>query len=169
MAQGGHRLVASTVADLSGREAFAWFQECESLLYKQPQKASLLTDWMRLILTQHCSYLLANQELKAQLQPFYKALQERVQSHESLLRVSGKLDLLITTAGDRIAAQQNQNEALQEPLRKFREGDDLIGGADQAGDLDEDLDGEESDLDDDELAALMEDDFDADMLDELFM
>lgn len=163
LSQVDKRVVNSTVSDLSGREAFLWFKECESLLFKQAQKAALLTEWMRLILNKHCSYLLSSTELKAELQPFYKSLQERLQSHESLLRISGKLDLLIATAGDRISAQQAQNTQLQTAaLRVFREGEDMAAGGEGEEMMDDESDSGSS-LDQDELAELMDADFDPDM------
>ena len=152
-----------------------WFQCCEALLFKQPQKTSLISDWMRHILVNHASYLLGHPVLKRKLHLIYQTLQDRLQSHSALLRVQGKLDLLISTGRDRLELLKEIEEREKEnvePIRHFQENEtveEITTIEDQSDDTNTKIGSDqESDLDDDDLAALMEDgDFDEDLLGEL--
>lgn len=160
------KVVEATVMDLSGMEAFAWLQECGLLLQKHPSKAKHLSEWMKHVLVHHCSFFMAHQSLRAELQPLHKALDDRVQSHQSLLRLSGKLDMLLASvnkgsksltdkrATDRkMKAKENAGKVAgkkaggedntKEPLVTFKDG--------EAEDDDEDDEEEDSD-DDDEIS-----------------
>jgi len=154
------RVVVQSVKDLSGQEAFQWFKECDRLIFREPTKTTLLTTWIHSILTLHVSYLLSHASLKQTLQPFYQNLQDRLASHDSLLRLQGKLDLLITTSSDRITSQSESTKVLQEAVQSYKEGVNLIPGVEvEENNLKEDGTdaGSESEFDADELEALMDD------------
>jgi len=158
------KVVEATVMDLSGMEGFAWLQECGMLLQKHPSKAKNLSEWMKHVLVHHCSFFMSNQSLRSELQPLHKALDDRVQSHQSLLRLSGKLDMLLASvnkgskaltdkraAERKVKAKENAGKPGQkagedntkEPLVTYKDG--------EAEDNDEDDEEEESD-DDEEIS-----------------
>ncbi|CAD7969789.1 unnamed protein product [Amoebophrya sp. A25] len=150
LAQADRKVVTRSCQELTGQEAFAWSLECQRLLFTQPSKCSLLLEWVRQVLTQHCSFLLSNPELKTQLQPLYRLVQERLEASEPLQRIQGKIDLLLCTARERMQAPETQ-----EPLRKFEEGAEEISDAAEADEASEDS----SDGDDDTDPLLDDDDF----------
>jgi hypothetical protein len=80
-------IIAQTVRDLNANIAFDWLQECGAMLFTHPARAVQISEWIKQILTFHCSYILANPQLKQSLEPLYKNCQERLTSHQSLLKV----------------------------------------------------------------------------------
>eukprot|EP00392_Amoebophrya_sp_AT5.2_P009803 g9831.t1 len=160
LSQVDKKVIQRSCQELAGKEAFSWFFECQRFLFTQPGKASLVTEWMRQVLTAHCSYLLTNPELREQLQPLYRSLDERLQASESLQRIQGKLDLLLSTAKDRVESTRTE----MEPLRKFEEGE----SDEEDGDADAGEESTESGLDEEELRQMMaDDDFDPDAMEDL--
>lgn len=158
------KVLHKSVEDLSGSEAFAWLQECEKILAQYPQRAVHCCDWIKTILGVHCRFLLTHPELRDQLHPLYNSLQQRMQCHASLLKLQGKLDLLLTIAKERRGGgTKNSGGASSttttqvEPLKVFREGcepeegstesdEERSTGSDEddsdlsMGDIDEDFD-----------------------------
>jgi len=133
---------------------FNWFLESQKLFFNQTGKSVVLLTWMRQVLSQHCSFLLANPDLREQLQPLYKSLQERLQATEPLQRIQGKIELLLATAKERLATAPS--EGIQEPLRTFEEGRTVEPDAVENSEEEENSD--DSELNEDDLAALMDDD-----------
>ncbi|CAD7950615.1 unnamed protein product [Amoebophrya sp. A25] len=148
-AQADRKIVTRSCQELTGQEAFSWSLECQRLLFTQPSKCSLLLEWVRQVLTQHCSFLLSNPEMKNQLQPLYRLAQERLEATEPMQRIQGKLDLLLCTARERMQAPETQ-----EPLRKFEAGSEEVSDAGEEGSDDG------SSSNGDETNPLLEDDDD---------
>eukprot|EP00747_Dinoflagellata_sp_TGD_P183269 gnl/TRDRNA2_/TRDRNA2_38030_c0_seq1.p1 gnl/TRDRNA2_/TRDRNA2_38030_c0~~gnl/TRDRNA2_/TRDRNA2_38030_c0_seq1.p1 ORF type:complete len:626 (-),score=129.17 gnl/TRDRNA2_/TRDRNA2_38030_c0_seq1:4-1881(-) len=148
------KIIESTVADLTGREAFDMLQETTLRIMSQPIRGDVLVRWVKATMLFHCSFVASQPRLREALAPLREALKERVAGHRTLVRLQGRLDLLQS------AARQAKEEvyAPKVPLVEYREGDDAVG--DEACDDEDDDSGEEDDGEDDSGFDL--DDFDDD-------
>ncbi|CAD7950226.1 unnamed protein product [Amoebophrya sp. A120] len=152
------KVIKRSTGELTSKEAFEWFFECQKLLSTQPHRANTVLDWMRCVLTTHCSYLLSNPELKDRLEPLYKSLEERLQAAEPLQRIQGKLDLLLCTARERAAARAKTDEAAQTACIVYDEAQDNMNGEENNDEEGTNDDSELSGLDADDLEGLLDDD-----------
>ena len=173
------KVVEATVMDLTGMEGFAWLQECGLLVQKHPSKAKNLSEWMKHVLVHHFSFLMAHPSLRAELQSIHKAMEERVQSHHSMLRLSGKLDMLLASVNkgsralmDKRTAERREKakarsgsakkgeDNTKEPLVTYQDGE----GEDEDGDDDEDDDSDDDEISPEDIMADMEEAHLEDML-----
>ncbi|KAK0547662.1 Small subunit (SSU) processome component [Tilletia horrida] len=100
-------LVRSTVQRLSGARALSLLEHCVSRLVANPTadarargtatgKVRTNVEWIRAILVIHTSYLMALPHLTTKLASLHMALSTRLASHQRLLALQGRLDLVLS-------------------------------------------------------------------------
>jgi U3 small nucleolar RNA-associated protein 5 len=99
-----------------------------------PSMANQLTIWINSVLTIHLAYLMSLPTLPKTLGPLYSVIESRLAVFQDLLRLQGRLDLLVSQIDRRRASSTTLSS---EPNQVYREGDE-----------DEDEEEEEEDEDD---------------------
>jgi hypothetical protein len=88
-------LVAATVRRLPPDCVLPLLQRLVGLLAARPSRASALLAWLRALLAAHAGYLLTLPRLVPSLEALYTLIDGRLAAHKKLLRVSGRLALLL--------------------------------------------------------------------------
>jgi len=162
------RVIDSTVAELTGAEAFDLLQECTHRLLSQPVRGQVLCSWIQRVLMRHCAFIFSQPVLHRALQPLHDAFQARCTSHRTLVRLRGRLQALRNCGRLALASSKRATSAADAsasaPLLEYVEGDENIVAEEEAGedtspgceggsgeDDDDDDDFDEEDSDDDIL------------------
>jgi len=124
ISNGDRRVMESTVAELSGVEAFDLLQSCTQRLVAAPVLATVICAWTQSILTRHCAYLGSQKKLRQALEPLYDALQARGALHRPLVRLRGQMQMLRTLGKQAMEAKMQEKETLRTPLLEYVEGDE---------------------------------------------
>lgn len=152
------RVIDSTVAQLSGHEAFDLLQECAQRLMQQRTYSQVICGWMQRVLLRHCAYISSRPLLQQALQPLHDIFEARCSTHRSLTLLRGRL-LAARDCGKQVIARQKlERETLRNPLIEFKELDSekqaaeevaedntSEAGGEAAEDSADDLDGLDSD------------------------
>lgn len=159
------KIIDSTVAELSGAEAFDLLQECTHRLLSQPVRGQVFCTWIQRVIVRHCSYLFSQPVLHRALQPLHDAFNSRCSSHKSLVRLRGRL-LTLRNSG-RANLEKSKAKASEDgpgaPLMEYHEGDEDVLAEDAAEEASsgEEIEGgsddEDLDLDDSDDDILLED------------
>ena len=91
-------LVAATVRRLPPAAVLPFLQRLVNLLAARPSRCSSLLAWLRALLAAHAGYLLTLPRLVPALEALYTLIDGRLSAHKKLLRVSGRLALLLGRA-----------------------------------------------------------------------
>jgi len=118
------RLIESTVMELSGAEAFDLLQECTQQLVRAPGHAAVWCKWVQALLSEHCVFIGSQPTLRQQLEPLHDALRNRGILHRSLVRLDGRLNLLLNLSKQTIADEEAECKNFREPLVEYKEGDE---------------------------------------------
>ncbi|KAJ1862532.1 WD repeat-containing protein 43, partial [Coemansia sp. RSA 2703] len=97
-----------------------------------PARAAQLLPWLRVVLTLHSAYLTALPSLVPQLAGFYQGIEARLESHQRLLRLSGRLELANAQIRARARFEKEQSrqdrdaqrQTTMKPISVYRESDD---------------------------------------------
>jgi len=131
------KVIDSTVADLSGPEAFDLLQELSQRLLSQPIKGQVLCTWIQRVLLRHCAFIFSQPVLHHALQPLHDAFQARCSSHRTLVRLRGRLQALRNCG--KLAVEKGKRSTLAAdasataPLLEYVEGDEDDAAEDEAG------------------------------------
>lgn len=162
--QGKRGVVDSTVADLSGEEAFDLLQECSKTFMGPHRCTTTLAQWIQSLLVQHCAFISSQPMLQEALQPLYAAMRAQCTCYRTLVRLSGRLQVARdlakqaqTAVGDESASVRN----MRTPLLQYVEGDEELAEA-SAAEESSDHDGDASEGSGD-LGLDLDDIFDDDM------
>lgn len=151
---GSNRVIISTVAALSGAEAFDMLQTCTRRLLKEPANARGYGFWVKEILIQHCAFIQSQPVLRTALEPLHDLLEMRTSSYMPLVRLRGRLQMLQGMSAAAIDSIAHERDTLRTPLTEYVEGDEEVGEdasteAETAGAKGpDDEDGEDDDSDD---------------------
>mmetsp|Transcript_26972 Transcript_26972/g.45223 ORF Transcript_26972/g.45223 Transcript_26972/m.45223 type:complete len:702 (+) Transcript_26972:87-2192(+) len=113
-----------------------------SLLHRfetRPGRAPSLVTWLRAVLQQHTSYIMTIPDLVTQTSSLYQTVEARVTVFKSLMKLSGRLDMLLAQVSSR--SQQLSSTEQAKPFMVYEQGDQ-----------EEDSDEEEEDLEMDETS-----------------
>lgn len=164
-------VIATTVSRLASPMVLPFLQRVVARFQAKPTRGAQLLAWVRAVLTSHTGFLLSQPSLVASLEGLYTIIDTRVSVYKKLLKLSGRLDLLLAQVGTgpssaaavssrtvrkaklRVAeadlqqqkAMRNEFEAADEEEEEDDEDDD-----EDADDMDEDDEEEDGDDDDDE-------------------
>eukprot|EP00933_Yihiella_yeosuensis_P041978 TRINITY_DN36408_c0_g1_i1.p1 TRINITY_DN36408_c0_g1~~TRINITY_DN36408_c0_g1_i1.p1 ORF type:complete len:631 (-),score=108.13 TRINITY_DN36408_c0_g1_i1:186-2078(-) len=156
----------TSVAELSGSEAFDLLQECAKRLLQKPLEGQVYCAWIQRVLLYHCTFICSQPALQQALLPLHEATSARCESYRGLVRLRGRLQSLVSCGRQVSEKKSEERVTIRAPLLEYVEGDEDLGGesaeeeAADAGDdkVDEDGSSEDVDIDDDWLDS--EDDLD---------
>jgi len=89
-------VVQATVARLPPQLVLPFVTRLVSRLQAKPSRAQQLLSWVRAVLVQHTGFLLSQPALVANLEALYTVIDSRVAVYKKLLKLSGRLDLLMS-------------------------------------------------------------------------
>jgi U3 small nucleolar RNA-associated protein 5 len=105
------KLIRQTVQRLSSPLVVDFLNQILVRLSEKPKRATHLIEWIRASLMFHSSYLMSLPELSSTLASLYRHLEQRVGFYEKLMKVSGKLDMILCQSNAR--EEQESQEAMQ--------------------------------------------------------
>lgn len=145
-------LIRHTLERLSNASVLPLLQHLIEKLQNRPSRASYLVNWIKAIFQIHTAYLLSLRNLHQLLQPLYNTIDTRLSVFKKLLKLNGRLELLLTQIQRQNAIKQRQlqqNNAasaaadVSGPVAVFNDTED----DDQAAAEDSDEDAADSDAD----------------------
>ena len=154
-ANGDVKLIHATVSRLPTPQVLKFLLKLVAKFEKRPGRAVQLMPWIKASLVLHTSYLMSVPQLVAQLGPVYRVISARLSEFEGLLKLSGRLDLILAQV------QRHESAVVESDEPEVVFDEDLEEGAEQ--DEDDDEEEEEEDDDDDEEDEDISDDEDADL------
>lgn len=112
-----------------------------------PAHGLVLVQWVKVILTEHLSYLMTIPNIVASLSGLYLMIHSRLETHKTLLKLSGRLDLVLAQVAK---AQMGSDAAPPLNIIAEEDDDDDDGNADpKILSVDDDNDDAEDDSDED--------------------
>ncbi|KAJ1726151.1 Small subunit (SSU) processome component [Coemansia biformis] len=125
-------VVRDTVLALPAAYVLAFLQQLFVRFQSTPARAAQLLPWIRNTLALHSAYLTSIPSLVPQLAGFYQGIEARLETHQKLLRLSGRLELANTQIRARAhhmkEQQQQQLDAQKQtamkPLNVYHESED---------------------------------------------
>ncbi|KAJ2158471.1 Small subunit (SSU) processome component [Coemansia sp. RSA 552] len=123
-------IVRDTVLHLPTAYVLPFLQQLFVRFHSTPARAHELLPWIRNALAFHSSYLVAIPSLVPQLSGFYQGIEQRLDTHQRLLRLSGRLELANSQIRAKSlfekeqAKRDAQKQSAMQPLNVYRESDD---------------------------------------------
>ncbi|KAF4623778.1 hypothetical protein D9613_002056 [Agrocybe pediades] len=112
------------------------------------QRGSGLLVWLRTVLAIHTGHLMTIPDLVARLSGLHSTLTARLALHDSLLSLSGRLDMVLSqvelrasTTPASLAPSKVERNKSKAPVKRYVEGDDSDSGDEMDGTMDVDVDG----------------------------
>lgn len=176
--RGGSDVLTNTVRRLPPQYVVPFLTATVDRFQSTPGQGLVLVQWIRAVLAEHLSYLMTVPNIVTTLSGLYLAVHARLESHKSILKLSGRLDLVlaqIARQGKRADGEASvyaaaaaapplnvitedsdgepQNQEFVDPAADDDDDDmrdeEVRGPASRAA-LDDDEDEDDDDLDDDE-------------------
>eukprot|EP00050_Salpingoeca_kvevrii_P022984 m.135831 g.135831 ORF g.135831 m.135831 type:complete len:785 (-) comp9895_c1_seq1:85-2439(-) len=155
-------VVRSTVARLPPTYIVRFFSSVVSKFQAKPSRGLLLLVWIRTILVVHTSYLMTVPDLAHVLSSLYSLVEARLTTFPRLLKLSGRLDLMLSQITSRDRLDGEADDDFQVPLNTYQDdSDDEAMDAARYARLDSDSEGAEAWETDDDEDDEEEDDEDA--------
>lgn len=121
-----------------------------SKLEAKPNRGVMLLVWIRAILLIHTSYLMTVPDLASMLSGLYSLVDARLSVFPRLLKLSGRLDLMLSQIALRAQGSSNVDvESLQVPAMTYTEDSDNDGSNTDALNMSSDEDGEDNEAGED--------------------
>ncbi|KAJ2850578.1 Small subunit (SSU) processome component [Coemansia brasiliensis] len=125
-------IVRDTVLGLPTAYVLPFLQQVFERFQTTPNRATQLLPWIRNTLALHSSYLVSIPSLIPQLSGFYQGIEARLETHQNLLKLSGRLELANLQIRARSHYEKEQAKQLREaqkqttmqPLNVYREEED---------------------------------------------
>lgn len=127
------RVMDSTVAELSGAEAFDLLQECTQRLVSHTGSVQNLCGWIQRALLHHCAFVRSQPFLHKALQPLHDAFESRSGSHRTLVQMRGRLRALSSFGRQAVERKNQEAVTVRAPLLQYTEGDEDDDGASSSG------------------------------------
>ncbi|TPX62201.1 hypothetical protein SpCBS45565_g07046 [Spizellomyces sp. 'palustris'] len=151
-------MIVATVRRLPPSQVLPLLDQLMLRLQRRPNRARELIEWVRAVVLVHAGYLMSVPNLAANLGALYQTIDSRASVFQKLLRLSGRLDLVVSQIALRNRAGANgevqEDEALvvyDEEDEEEEDGDeDAVDGMDveEVSDFEDEEDDDESDYDD---------------------
>ncbi|KAI9499797.1 WD40-repeat-containing domain protein [Coemansia spiralis] len=121
-------IVRDTLLSLPTAYVLPFLQQLFVRFQETPQRAHQLLVWIRHTVSLHSAYLTSVPSLVPQLSGFYQALESRLESHQRLLRLSGRLELANMQIRARSHFEREMKKKRQtnsnKPLNVYHESDE---------------------------------------------
>ncbi len=92
-------VIEQTVRRLENQHVLPLVKAIVQRFQASPNRALILTRWLRIVLTTHMAYLLTLPNLIETLQTLYNVVDTRVAVFDQMLQLSGRLDLILAQVG----------------------------------------------------------------------
>ena len=163
-AGGNQRLVTNTVKRLLPSDAALFLRAAVDRVLSRPSRAAQLAPWVKALIHHHTGYLMSAPGAQGPLAALYQAIEGRVGMYQQLLKVYGRLSLVVAHSASKGAGEEGdegEEGALPDPEVVFvDQGEEEPEAEDPFAPMMDDEDEDEEDEDDDE--ADDEDDHDED-------
>ncbi|TIA75905.1 hypothetical protein E3P91_00210 [Wallemia ichthyophaga] len=110
-------IIRNSVNRLPSQLAIPLLHQCTTRLAKPgragPKRAKSLLEWSKAVLTIHTAYLLSVPQITQKLLGLHSALSQRINSHEQLMSLSGRLDVVLSQIALQRSIQQERRSAEQ--------------------------------------------------------
>jgi len=137
-------VIRNTVSRLPSQYVLPFLQVVIDKFTSKPTRASSILTWIRAVLVQHTSYLMSVPDLAKSLSGLYMVVENRLQVYKKLLKLSGRLDLVLA----QVTARTSEIEASAQAVTVYEEPE----GSDEEEEGVDDADSDEEDQDDDSAA-----------------
>ncbi|KAG2485053.1 hypothetical protein HYH03_016151 [Edaphochlamys debaryana] len=107
-------VIANTVARIVPMDAALFLKAAVDRLVSKPNRAAQLVPWIRAVLHHHTAYLMAAPGVQPALTSLFQAIDARVRLHDPLLRLYGRLGLVLHHTRDRGSAPADQQRPVPE-------------------------------------------------------
>jgi len=160
------RVIEQTCARLTGPAAMKLLKTCLDYMKDKPNRGERLAKWCRATLVRHASFAAVSPNAQRTLQHLQAQIEQRTGQREPLLKLMGRLDLLLYASTRDEVQDAKENARLNEderavPAAEYHEAvdvlDDLVVGNgddddddDEFGNSDDDSEGEEWETDNDD-------------------
>eukprot|EP00744_Colponema_vietnamica_P005450 GILI01007986.1.p1 GENE.GILI01007986.1~~GILI01007986.1.p1 ORF type:complete len:635 (-),score=167.30 GILI01007986.1:40-1944(-) len=145
-------VVQATVRRLPTHLVPRLLEQLVSRFHARPTRGLQLSMWLKATLIQHSSWLLSSPDSVRYLSPLYQTVDSRLQVFKKLLKLYGRLDLVLSQISMRAAAEDEDLAVADKPLVVYHEGEendveeeDIL--VDEAGSDEDDGSGDDDDLD----------------------
>jgi len=105
-------IIVKTIKRLSPVDALEFFRIAVGMLQSSPSRADVLLVWIRAILLHHTAYLTNSAAAKTTMGFLYQTIEARLASHQALLSLSGRLDLVLANASQHADGEAGQEAPL---------------------------------------------------------
>ncbi|KAI9336015.1 Dip2/Utp12 family-domain-containing protein [Zopfochytrium polystomum] len=95
--------IDATVQRLPRQLVVPFIEQLAARLQSRPARAPVLVRWVRAVVVIHAAYLITNPALVRQLNQLYQTLESRVSTFQRLLKLSGRLELVLSQVSLRSA------------------------------------------------------------------
>jgi len=119
-----HRVIDTTVAQLSGHEAFDLLQECAQRLLQKRVASHILCSWMQRVLLRHCAFISSRPILQRALQPLHDIFEARCSTYRSLVLLRGRMEIARDSGRQVLAKKKQERDTVRAPLLEYVEGDE---------------------------------------------
>lgn len=122
------KVVKDTVAGLPSGYVLPFMQQLFAKFHASPNRAPRLLPWIRNTLALHSGFLTSIPSLVPQLSGFYQAIEARLDCHQKLLKLNGRLELANMQMKARAEAMEDtqvvKQQVAMKPVNVYREEDD---------------------------------------------
>ncbi|KAE9034295.1 hypothetical protein PR001_g7845 [Phytophthora rubi] len=149
------KIVARTVARVSASRVLVLLEVIVRKLERSPNRFARLCPWLRAVLLHHTAYLVAQPDLVPSLSALYQLLETRLQVHEQMQKLAGRLTLVLGQIHVNTAATNGQEDDETRAAVVYHEGEEDVreeaaNGDDSSSHEEEEEDEEEDDEDDED-------------------
>jgi U3 small nucleolar RNA-associated protein 5 len=139
--------IRNTVGRLPTADVLPLLQIVIAKFKTKPTRGPGLSVWIQHILSRHTGYLLSVPNLSAKLGPLYRVIEHRLASFKKLLKLSGRLELLLSQINRNTEANSSSNSG---PINVYEENDAGALKAPGTEEIDNDDDDSDSNSDSEE-------------------
>ncbi|RMX63228.1 hypothetical protein DD238_006451 [Peronospora effusa] len=120
------KIVGRTVARVSASRVLALLEVIVRKIERSPNRFSRLCPWLRAILLHHTAYLVAQPDLVSSLSALYQLLETRLQVHEQMQKLSGRLALVLGQIHVNTNANTEQDDDETLAAVVYNEGEEMV-------------------------------------------
>ncbi|CAI5719226.1 unnamed protein product [Peronospora destructor] len=119
------KIIGRTVARVSASRVLALLEVIVRKIERSPNRFSRLCPWLRAILLHHTAYLVAQPDLVSSLSALYQLLETRLQVHEQMQKLSGRLALVLGQIHVNTNANSEQDDDETRAAVVYNEGEEV--------------------------------------------
>ncbi|KAJ3327728.1 WD repeat-containing protein 43 [Blyttiomyces sp. JEL0837] len=106
-------IIFATVRRLQPAHIVPFLEMLVSKLQSKPSRAASLVEWIRAVVVSHAAFLMTNPQLVRQLGGLYQTLDTRVNTFQKFIKLSGRLDLVMSQISLRSTRGRNETTEVE--------------------------------------------------------